>query len=671
MKKILPFLFLGLFAFLCCERLYSQTEDDVLDNISELELSESNAEKLLEVMETAYDNTKHKFNVNNLSQEQMAVLGLNNFQSFCLEEYIRRSGQLFSLNELKFISGFDSLTILKIKPYLYVEKVEYLPPLRLDSIFINAKQSIRFTYSQQLQQPYGFTRKDGKGFEGNNFSSNLRYVFRYYDRLLFTITADKDYGEPCFKKNKIYGYDKYNISLTLRKLSPYLQQLTIGDYRLNFATGLAMSQTFNIGYLSYGYSVNNFVSRITNFSSTSEYNYNRGIATKWTVKNLDIFAFGAYTPIDYNGKTIQQTGYHRTEKEIICKDSSAVALAGTSFQYRNRGWNIGGTFFYYHYKDSIFKGNSAYQVNNFNGKDNSIMSLNLSYRYKKLLAFSEIARSKNNAYSEILGLQFNIKYHSLVALVFRNYSSKYQNFYADALGSSENNRNERGLYLDFSNYVSDQLSFFIGADIYYHPFIAYRANRPSWGEKFKVQVNYKPDYDKEINLYLRLNNKQYNDTNQITNQIYPFNNYVFQTQLRYKYDINDYLSANWRLGYSHSFTNDSKAMQGYFAYCELVGKNQNKPLSFAIRMTYALVDDYDNRFYLYERALPLTYTNTMIYHQSERVYALVGYKFSSKLQLHLKYSFIKYNDIDTISSGNTLLNQDYQHYVSGQLYYQL
>ncbi|MBR1627573.1 MAG: hypothetical protein IJ681_10590 [Bacteroidales bacterium] len=78
----------------------------------------------------------------------------------------------------------------------------------------------------------------------------MRYKLKYYDRLEFSLVADKDFGEPLFIKGKTYGYDHYNIALTLNGTGKYLKQITIGDYRLNIGEGLAMKQNFSFGYFS-------------------------------------------------------------------------------------------------------------------------------------------------------------------------------------------------------------------------------------------------------------------------------------------------------------------------------------------------------------------------------------------------------------------------------------
>ena len=650
--------------------LYSQTVDNILEILETEEISGENAERLLDAVEQRSNNLINIYNINELSREEMMLLGLDNFQIFALENYIQRTGQLFSVNELNFVNGFDSLTISKIAPYLVAVPIEKKHTLKLDSVFSKGRQDIRFQYIQNLKTPYGFLREDGKGFKGENFSSSLRYNLKYYDCMELSLVGEKDYGEPLYYKNKTYGYDHYSFSFTIRDITKNLKQVTLGNYRINLGEGLAMKQSFALNSLASGYGAKHSNNNISPFRSTTEYNYNTGIAVKIEVNKFDVTLFGAYNKLDFNGKTIQQTGYHRTEKELLQKDSDDVLLAGTNIQYYNKGWIIGLTAFAYHYKDSIQKGNQSYQQYNFEGTDNNIVAINSSYEWKKFIVFTEIARSKSNAFAQLLGLQINFNYKTTLSVVARNYDKKYQNYYADALGYHTNNQNERGIYIDYSRYLNKRMSYFVGLDYYYFPFLAYRANSSSYGMKMKGQLEYKYNEKQTVNLYFRLNNHQYNDTNS-KGEVLPMNNIVAQWQLRYKYCMNDYLTFAGRTGYSHSFTNDSKSNNGYFAYIEMISKLFNSKLTLNARYTYFHTTDYDNRFYIYEYSLPISYSSQMLYNTGHRFYANLSYKPTKNIQIHLRYNITRYNHTNEISSGNDKIEGNIRHYIGGQIYFKI
>ena len=648
--------------------LYSQSEDNILQILEDTELNGEDVQRILENIEQRNNNLNNIYNINELSREDMMLLGFNNFQIHSLENYILRTGQLLSVGELRFVNGFDSVTIARLSLYLTAVPVKAKHPQHWDSIITKGRQNVRFQYVQSLKQPYGFTRNDGKGYKGENFSSSFRYNLRYYDRMELSLTAEKDYGEPLYYKKKIYGYDHYSLSFTLRDVTKYLKQITVGNFRLNLGEGLAMKQSFSLNTLASGYGAKHANNTVSPFRSTTEYNYNTGIALKTESDKFDVTLFGAYNKLDFNGKTIQQTGYHRTENEILHKDSNDVLLAGGNIQYYNKGFIIGLTAFAYHYGDSVKRGTQSYQQYNFEGQNNFIVSLNSSYERKKIIVFTEIARSINNAFAELLGLQINFTYKTTLSAVARNYDKKYQNYYADAIGYHAHNQNERGIYVDFSRYLNKRISYFAGADYYYFPFLSYRANSSSYGMRAKAQLQCTINDKQIFNAYFRLNNHQYNYTD-LQGITTPKDNIVSQWQLKYKHSLNYCLTFAFRTGYSHSFTEESKKNDGYFVYIEMISRLINSSLTFNCRYAYFHTDDYDNRFYVYEYSLPLSYSSQMLYSTGHRFYALVSYKPTKSLGIHLRYNITRYNHTDEISSGNDKITGNIRHYLGGQIYY--
>lgn len=665
---LLIFMFFSSLLSLSFADIKAQEIDKILEALEQSQISTEDAENILQKIETNKDNPNKIYNLNKIGREEMLILGLNNFQIFCLENYILRTGELLSINELKFVNGFDSVTINRLLPYVYVAPKNEKHSLRLDSIFLHSKQTLRGQYVHNLRTPYGYLRTDNKGFQGENFSSSLRYNLSYYDRLEFSLVAEKDYGEPFYYKNKTYGFDHYSSSLTLRDLGKHVKQLTLGDYRLNIGEGLAMKQSFSLGYLSFDYGIKHSNNTIAPFRSVSEYNYNRGIALKTEWNNLEISLFGSYKGIDFNGKSIQETGYHRTETEIKNKNANSIALYGTTIQYYNKGLNIGLTAFAYHFDKAIVKGTQKYQAYNFEGKNNNILSLNSSYTYKSLIFFAEIAKSQNNAFAELIGMQWNISYKHNLSVLVRNYDKEYQNHYASAVGYHSHNANEQGLYLNYSRYINKNLSLFLGGDLYYFPYASYRADEPSHGYKIKSQIDYNPTENQTLNFYFRINSHGYNTLIDSVKQIKPST--ICQYQAKYSILLNDHLSLATKVGYSHSYTYKDNSNYGYFAYLEGVYQSLDSRHSLRLRYTYFNTSDYDNRFYVYEYSLPLMFSSSLLYQTGHKLYVILSSKLAKNFKAYLRYNLTRYNHTTEISSGNSLVKGNLLHYLGGQICYE-
>lgn len=658
MRKLFLFLLLQMLCFVSLGQI--ENLDDILENE---DLTEESKQEILQQLE---DFKTLKFNINTITEEQMLLLGLSNFQIFSLQNYIRQSGQLFSLNELSFINGFDKEIIIKIAPYLYVENVCYKHSLNFDSILHKGRHIIRFQYKETLHKPYGYTRQDGKGYMGEKFSSSFRYNFKYYDRLEFSFVGDKDAGEPIRYKDKNFGYDHYNISFSLYDLNKYLKQITIGDYRISLGEGLVVKQNFDVGYFS-NYGVKRSTGKITPFRSTSEYNYNRGMALKMNVKHFDIFLFASYNPLDFNGSSIQQTGYHRTQKELENKNSLHQTMIGTSLQYVYKGLQLGGSFLRYHFSDSIAPNIKSYpyQKYYFSGKDNYITGVNGSYAIRKFVLFFEGAMSQNTAKAYVVGLQYNLAWKTNLSLSYRDYDKKFQNFYANAIGIHSLNNNEQGIYIDFSHYVNKYFSYYVGGDFFYFPFISYRASKDVKGQKLKIQLNYQPQKQHSFLLYCRYSNRYYDYTNKDKTKT-PFANTIIQNHLQYKFSSQDKFALTIRTGFSRSLTHESKENKGRFIFVETMYKALEK-ITFRLRYTLFNTSDYDNRFYVYEYSLPLSYSSSMLNGKGQNFYALFSYHINKYWQLYLKYSLIRYSDKDEISNGNDKIFANNNQFISGQV----
>ena len=77
--------------------------------------------------------------------------------------------------------------------------------------------------------------------------------------------------------------------------------------------------------------------------------------------------------------------------------------------------------------------------------------------------------------------------------------------------------------------------------------------------------------------------------------------------------------------------------------------------------------DYDNRFYVYEHSLPLSYSSSMLYGRGQSVYALLSWQISKYFELFLRYSLIRYSDREEISSGNDKISENNNQFISGQI----
>jgi hypothetical protein len=663
-KEILLFIIL----FSSCTTLFSQVDIQSNQQVSSIEESEISEREKQTLIEDLYYLSLNPININSADENTLRLIGLDEFQILSLKRYIKETHPLLSIYEIPLINGFSEQTLQQILPYIYIAPIKWKASLRFDSIFSKSIHDIRLQYKQVLEKAKGYLiEEEGKGFVGNNFSTNLRYNFNYYDRISFSLVADNDAGEPFFTKNQPYGYDYLSMQATIKDISVF-EQITIGDYRLGFGEGLAINQNLNFGYFSSDAKSKKNYTGIKPNRSITEYNYMRGLATKIKLKDFSIFLFGSYNNIDYSG-SILETGQHRTLSELSKKDSNQELFYGTHINWKRKGIEIGTTVFRYQYKYPITHRNQSYMQYYFEGNDNNIYSTNFSVPlFRRFRLFSEIAMSKNKGYAGLVGMDINLGYKTNFTINYRNYQNQFQNYYSSAIGVQSRNANERGIYTAFSMLINKYLNFFIAADYFNFPDETYRANQSISGYKFKGELNYNPNTSNQITLLYKNNNRpsNYRHTN---NQTYPEDNTLQQIQLRHSLSIKDWLMLKIRFGYSQTLSFPSEKNNGTFASFDFILNPQKFPLSANLRFAVFNTDNYDNAFYIYEYSLPLTYSSSQLYDKGIRSYIILRYNFTRDIYLTARYSITFYTNKTTIHSGNDMINNNKKQEIGFQLYW--
>lgn len=644
-----------------------QAQIDIQNQISSIEESEISEQEKQNLIEDLYYIYLNKVNINTADENTLRLIGLDDFQINSLKRYIKETHPLLTIYEIPLINGFSEQTLNQILPFIYVAPINYQPSLHIDSLISKTTHDIRLQYKKTLEKAWGYISKDQGGYQGGNFSKTIRYNQNYYDRLSFSILADKDAGEPFFNSKQKYGYDYLSAQFTLKNIS-IIEQITIGDYRLAFGEGLAINQNLNFGHFtSDAKSKKNYVGIKPNRSIT-EYNSLRGMATKLKIKDISIYIFGSYNKIDYSG-SILTTGLHRTNSELLKKDSNTETLYGGHIAWKRKAIEFGLTLFHYQYKYPITHQNQAYMQHYFEGRENNVYSLNTSFPiFRKARIFGEIAMSRNKGYAILSGIEINLGYKTNLTLNYRNYQGQYQNSFSSAIGAQSRNANERGLYSAFSLRLNKYFNFFIGLDYFNFPDQSYRANTSITGYKMRTEINYIPNQKNLLTLLYKNNNRPYNEEH-LGGEEYPEDNKIKQIQIRYTFNPNNNIILKTRIGYSQTKTYASNTNQGAFISQDLILKPQKSQLSLNLRLAYFNTSDYDNAFYVYEYSLPLTYSSSQLYDRGIRSYIILRYNFTRDMYLTARYSITYYTNKTYIGTSNDKIEGKKKQEVGIQFYW--
>ena len=182
--------------------------------------------------------------LNRATREELKQLPfLNDEQIEQIHAYLYLHGEMKTLNELLLVKGMDKRTMEMMQPFVCLKSEQTTKG------FPSIKNIIKYGKHEaiaRLDQPF-YTRKGyTDSYLGTKQYHSLRYDFGYGDYLHAGITAEKDAGEPLFGAHNKQGYDHYGAYLQLKKLG-IVEQLNIGNYRLNFGEGLIIGNSFNLG----------------------------------------------------------------------------------------------------------------------------------------------------------------------------------------------------------------------------------------------------------------------------------------------------------------------------------------------------------------------------------------------------------------------------------------
>ena len=644
---------------------YSQNAEEItklIYNIEELEISDEEKQTYIEDL---IHISLNPININNAEPYYLRLLGLSEFQILSLQRYIIEAHPLLSIYEIPLINGFSEEDMLRIKPFIIIAPINWKPSLRIDSLFKKAYHDIRLQYKKVLEEAYGYTRNDGKGYLGQNFSTSLRYNLNYFDRLSFSLIGEKDAGESFFTNNQTYDF--LSSQLTLKDISIF-KQITLGDYKLSFGQGLGMNQNLNFGHFSSDARMDKGYKGIKPSRSTTEYNYMRGIATQIKISDFNIYLFASSKRIDYSG-SILTTGLHRTESEVSKKDSNRENVLGANITWLKRGLEIGLTGFHYNYLYPITHQNSEYMKYYFTGKENSVISLNSTIPLlKKAKLLTEIAMSQNKGRAFLFGVEVNFGYKTNLIISYRDYQNQFQNHFSSTIGAQSRTANERGVYIGYSYLHNNKLDMFIAGDFFRFPDISYLANQPINGYKLRGEINYKLNFKNQFSLIAKLNNRPKNQTH-IDQTISPEDNILAQIQLRYNYEPTTWIKLRTRTGYSNTKEYNTDTNQGFFLSQDILFKLFEDKIGINLRFAYFNTNDYDNRFSIYEYTLPMNFYTSQLYDRGLRTYILVNYKPRRDIEISAKYSLLRYFDKKTIHTYNDEIPFPHKQEISFQLHW--
>lgn len=651
----------------------------LLTDIAAQNEDEQDLDQLLETLE---DLAENPVQINDATFEDVArFTWLTEFQVRSLLEYVKTRGAILSHYEIALLNGFTPELAQTLSPFISLER-------KPDRVTIaNPKRIIRYGkhklitgVQRVLQEQEGYLRPDSaeNRYEGSPLKAYMRYSFSHAGQVYFGLTAEKDPGEPFFRKENPCGFDFYSAHLQLNT-NRWLKTLTVGDFRADFGQGLALWSGLSYGKSAMLLNAMRYRSGLRKYSSSGENRFMRGAGATFRLRPMDLTVFysrkaidATITATDENGTATEASsfpidGYHRTFGETAKKDAVMEQIAGVNLAVDRTDWHVGATAVHYAYDVTLVPNPYIYNRFAFTGKSNSNYSVDFRFRLGDSNIYGEHALSQNGAWAMLYGAQILIAEQLLANILYRRYAVDYHALYGMAQGENTRNSNEEGFYAGLNWNPGNGWCFSSWWDMFRFPWLHLRADAPSFGHDLMLQADWTPSYETKIYLRTCYREKEENVTQAIVSTLTPVETasakLVFAHRFVQGCGIGNHIEVKNR-------RKEDVTSRGYFLAQDVYVTFQTfKHYPLQINLRYALfdTDDYDSRIYSYENDMLYAFSIPAFHDRGSRLYLLLKHTLGKHLDMRIKYAATHYTYRNEIGSGLNLIRGNRYSELKAQL----
>jgi len=622
----------------CFEQFYAESE-----------IKESDKEGIFALLSEL---AEHPLDLNTATREDLERIPFLNAQQIeDIQAYVYQYHGMRTLGELSMIESLDFQRRQLLSYFVYLSPVSDNKPFpSLKEILSKGHHTLLFTCKAPFYQRKG----DINGYLGYPYKHSFRYNFHYNDRFQIGLIGAQDAGEPFFSNKNKLGYDHYSFYIQLRKLGK-IKDLVLGRYKLSFGQGLVINNNLSFGKYAALSTLGRQTNGIRVYSSRSSINYLQGAAaTIELAHNLDLTTFLSYRTIDAtltsDGeiKTILNTVYHRTAKEMERKDNASQFTTGGNLNWRCGRLTLGLTALFTHFDKALSPNTDLYYRRYApSGNDFWNVGINYSYMRKRWSLAGETATCNGGTLATINNISVQVKSNLSLLAMQRYYRYDYTGLFAHGFAEGGKIQNENGLLLGTNWEIKHGLSLIAYTDYSYFSHSRFGSHTAShtWDNVLNLYYTHKV-WSLCAGYKLKLREKDDFKKTALINEItqrgrftlnYKAKTWVSKTQL----DI----SA------SHYFSNSI----GYMA-SENFTWVPNSWLQLTALLGYFHTDDFSSRIYIYERRPLYSFSFPSFYGIGLHYALFARADLSSNLALILQSSTTSYFDRDKISSGLQQIN---------------
>ena len=654
-----------------------ETLEDLIEEIASNSDEELDYTMLYEDLNFYYN---QPLNLNEATAEDLEKLHfLNALQIQSILDYREKAGKMLTIYELQLLDGFEQSDIRRLLPFVTVVTGDLHRKTSLKNALKYGRHQVFIRNQFIVQEQAGYNISDSvlaenpdkNRYLGDRMKYYMKYKYSYRNKLLWGLTMEKDPGEEFFTGNQKFGFDYYSGHVQLNDVWKF-KTIVVGDYALEFGQGLAMWTGMGFGKSSMALNIKKRARGIKKYSSTNENQFMRGTATTLSLGKFDITGFYSFKNIDANIDdsdsiddseirqitSLQITGYHRTPNEFVNKHAIQEMIYGGHVAYRGNKFKTGLTFVKTHLSADLQSSLKPYSQFYFQGSDIFNVSLDYQFLIKDIYVFGEAAVSDNGGLAFLNGALIPLAPRISLATLHRYYQKDYQAYYKNAFAESSRIANEHGLYFGTEIYPIKHWKISAYFDAYSFPWLKSRANSPTYGQEYLVQLDYNPT--RYVKMYWRFKReiKPENISDDEITIKYAENVDKYSVRYQIVYKLTRYLRFANRVELSR-YNKGGNLENGYLIYQDVQFKPERIPLSLSFR--YAIFDaPYNARLYAYENDVLYAFSVPGYFYKGYRTYLTLKYDISNRITIWLRYAQFSYADKSVISenslseiSGNT------------------
>lgn len=408
-----------------------------------------------EMMEQLAELVQAPINLNQATREDLETLPfLSALQIEQIMEYLTRYAPMRSMGELRMMTALDWHTRQLLEHFVTIgpERPRRVWP-SMEDVARYGRHEVMMSGKVPLYDRRGDQLSDSSDYRGYKVRHDLRYQFRYHDRIRLGLTAAQDAGEPFFTDKNRWGYDHYSYYLQLRHMGR-MEALNLGTYRVQMGQGLVMNTTFNLGKLAMLQTLGRTTHQLTAHASRSQGDYLQGAAVTIRLsQRWRMTAFASYRALDATlnsdgtVRTLLRDGYHRTQAELGKKNNTHETDLGGSIGYRKGTLHVGMNMVYTRLNRELVPQQALYKRYAAAGTDFLNASIDYGYNNARWGIAGETAVNRDGALAAMHVVSYRATEALTLMLLHRYYDKRYTALHAQSFGEGSGVQNEHGGYL--------------------------------------------------------------------------------------------------------------------------------------------------------------------------------------------------------------------------------